>query len=305
MTTAELAEAVFAFAEATRALSDADLEREYVWRYHGDERLRFALIGTYHELRDLALATAAERATRGRAPSLAQRALAQYHAAYRDLQAVLIGVGHELAGQAPALGEWPSWIAIWHMIETEQSFFARCRYAADQQAAGAEPQVLSHEELWDLLAEEPATDPVRLLDIIYGDSVRTLEQERAAPAPSALHGRFADLLAYYDALHQRIIHDLGELSDEETQAPSLWWEGELVPVRFRLHRFDAHLRQHTIQIEKTLAALGHPPSEAHRLLRLIYAALAEIEGAALGDGAADRPDWHALTAMIRARAETL
>jgi hypothetical protein len=274
MVTTELTQAVFMFAEAARALPDAGLERAYAWRYHSDEGLRFALIGTYHELRDLALTTAAERAALGRPPSLAQRALAQYHAAYRDLQAVLIGVDHELAGQAPAPGEWPIWVALWHMIETEQSFFARCRYAADQQAAGAEPQVLSHEELWDLLAEEPATDPARLLEVIYGGSVRTLEQERAAPMPDTLHGRFADLLGYYDALHQRIIHDLGELSDEDTLAPSLWWEGELIPVRFRLHRFDAHLRQHTIQIEKTLAALGRPPSEALRLLRLAYAALA-------------------------------
>ena len=45
---------------------------------------------------------------------------------------------------------------------------------------------------------------------------------------------------------------------------------------------EAHLRQHTIHAEKTLEALGRPPSEAMRLLRLIYAALAEAEGAAIG-----------------------
>ena len=52
-------------------------------------------------------------------------------------------------------------------------------------------------------------------------------------------------------------------------------------VQFRLHRFDSHLRQHTVQVEKALDALGGPPSEARRLLRLIYAALAEAEGALL------------------------
>jgi hypothetical protein len=52
--------------------------------------------------------------------------------------------------------------------------------------------------------------------------------------------------------------------------------------RFRLHRFDSHLRQHTVQVEKTLVALGRGPSEARRLLRLIHAALAEVEGATIG-----------------------
>ena len=28
-----------------------------------------------------------------------------------------------------------------------------------------------------------------------------------------------------------------------------------MPIEFRLHRFDSHLRQHTIQAEKTLAGL--------------------------------------------------
>jgi hypothetical protein len=55
-----------------------------------------------------------------------------------------------------------------------------------------------------------------------------------------------------------------------------------MPVEFRLHRFDSHLRQHTIQIEKTLGLLGHYPTEAVRLLRLIYASLAQVEGALLG-----------------------
>src|SRR6266508_5022013 len=89
-----LAQAVFAFAQATHGLGDADLERDYTWRYH-DEGLRFALIGTYHELRDLAATTAAERAAYGHPITIAQRVLAQYHLAYRDLQAILLGVRSE------------------------------------------------------------------------------------------------------------------------------------------------------------------------------------------------------------------
>lgn len=295
-----LAQAVFNFAQATRKLSDADLERDYTWRYH-DEGLRFALIGTYHELRDLAATTAAERAAYGHPISIAQRVLGQYHLAYRELQASLLGADDALASRTPAPGEWPIWVALWHMIETEQSFFPRCRYAVDQMHAGAEMQVMSNDERWALLAEEPETDPARLLRIIYGDAVRTTAEEAAAPLPSALHGSFFELLEYYDTLHHAILSDLATLTDAETLAPSLWWEDEPIPVRYRLHRFDAHLRQHSIQVEKTLAALEQPPTEAERLLRLVYAALAEAEGAALGSPHADTPAWHALADTIVAR----
>jgi hypothetical protein len=53
-------------------------------------------------------------------------------------------------------------------------------------------------------------------------------------------------------------------------------------MRFRLHRFDSHMRQHTIHAEKTLTALLGPPPETQRLLRLIYQAWAEVEGVLIG-----------------------
>jgi len=40
--------------------------------------------------------------------------------------------------------------------------------------------------------------------------------------------------------------------------------------------------QHTVQIDKTLVALGLMPSESKQLLRRIYAALAEVEGIMIG-----------------------
>jgi hypothetical protein len=57
------------------------------------------------------------------------------------------------------------------------------------------------------------------------------------------------------------------------------------PIRFRLHRFESHMRQHTIQIDKTLMLLGQPPTEVKRLLRLTYAAWADAENALIGASA--------------------
>ena len=56
------------------------------------------------------------------------------------------------------------------------------------------------------------------------------------------------------------------------------WVGLDVDVRFRLHRFAAHLVEHTIQIEKSLALLGWPATEGRRIARHVAAAIAEIEG---------------------------
>ena len=60
-------------------LSDADLDQRWAWGPHA-EGVRFALLGTYQELRELAVRLAEERRL-SRPVTTAQHALAQYHAA--------------------------------------------------------------------------------------------------------------------------------------------------------------------------------------------------------------------------------
>ena len=91
-----------------------------------------------------------------------------------------------------------------------------------------------------------------------------------------------DLQSFHAALHQRILDDFAGIADEELDLPSKFWAVETYSLRFRLHRFDAHLRQHTVQIEKTANALGLEASESRRLLRLIYEARSQVEGALIG-----------------------
>ena len=59
--------------------------------------------------------------------------------------------------------------------------------------------------------------------------------------------------------------------------PTVWGHFE-VDVRFRLHRFGAHVVEHTVQCEKTLAALGWRETEGRRIVRRLTALLGEIEG---------------------------
>ena len=61
------------------------------------------------------------------------------------------------------------------------------------------------------------------------------------------------------------------------------WAGYAVTARFRLYRMSAHLREHTIQVEKTLPRLDRPPREVDRLVRAVAGAYGRLEGAAVGD----------------------
>lgn len=101
------------------------------------------------------------------------------------------------------------------------------------------------------------------------------------------------------------IRAVAPLPDEALTRPWHWWaysEGG----RFRLGRFDAHLPEHTIQIEKTLAQLGQPPREVARLLRPLHGAPDGLEGTTLGgDLAEDDERQRALAATAAVRTTTV
>lgn len=116
--------------------------------------------------------------------------------------------------------------------------------------------------------------PEEAWDDILGEEVDALRE--------LLGGPLAGIRSYHAVLHQRVLGEFVGISEEELAAPSMYWEGYELSLRFRLHRFDSHLRQHIVQVDKTLEAIARAPNEAKRLLRLIYAALAEAEGATIG-----------------------
>jgi len=70
---------------------------------------------------------------------------------------------------------------------------------------------------------------------------------------------------------------LESLSPALLTRPTQWMHFD-VDVRFRLHRFAAHLIEHGIQCEKTLANLGVPMTEGRRIVRRLAALLGEVEG---------------------------
>src|SRR5512138_2539430 len=126
-----LTDAVQDFAALMLHLSEKDLEREWKWKDHDEEGIRFAFFVTLQELRQLAVRLAALRSR----PTDAQHILSQYHAAYMDLQAAVLGVSNEDAEHPPAAGEWSVKQAYSHILGTDLGFSAVVRYALERQRA--------------------------------------------------------------------------------------------------------------------------------------------------------------------------
>jgi DinB superfamily len=249
--TKTVTQAVEELVRATVHLSDEDMGREWKWGVYDEEGLRFALLMTHHELRDLAVRLAARARA---APTQANRILAQYHQTYRDLTGVVAGVRTEDLDRAPAEGEWPLREALVHMIGAEHGFLSVSKIALDRHRAG-KPDEPSDEE-WNT-ARAPYAEARKASE----DAVRA--------------GDVAQIRDAFATIHIRVLREFADISDEEIELPAWFWDGAM-PIRFRLHRFEEHLRQHTIQLDKTLAVI-RPPTEAHRLVRNIYNALADVE----------------------------
>jgi uncharacterized damage-inducible protein DinB len=215
----------------------------------------------------------------GPAISSAQRILAQHHLAYRTLLGLLIGVDKEEADGIPSEGEWSLRSVLPHIIDTERGFHALIDYAIERRRNNVDRPVEMSEET--ALAVYHLND-----DEFYKASLE-------------------EMLAFYDEFHQRVLRDFADIREEELNAPSLWWEEEEIEVRFRMHRFDAHLREHSIQVEKTLEGIGHHLTEVERLLRLIYEALGEVEGVLIGAWESNAEQQHTLAETIITRAHEL
>ena len=252
-------EAVEALVRRTAALSDEEIGKPWVWGQYDEEGLRFALLMSHHELRELAVRLAARGARRTEADAI----LAQYHQSYRDLSGVLAAVRDEDLDRVPAPEEWPVREVLKHMLGAEYGFLRVCSFALTRRRAGNGNEPTDAE--WEASGAEIV--PQR------NAAVGSLERASVEAARNA----FADV-------HIRVLRELGGIPDDDADAPSWFWDGPM-PLRFRLHRFEEHLRQHTVQLDKTLVAIDRGPTEAHRLIRNIYNALADVEMAPAVDDA--------------------
>ena len=256
MFNSELINAVENFSALMLPLSEKELDREWAWKDHDEEGIRFAFFVTIQELRQLAVLLTSTRRT---PLTQAQHILGQYHKQYLDLQAVIFGIPKEESERAPNDGEWAIRQAYAHILGAEFSFRAVIRYALERH----------RDAQWT-----PERIPKPEYPRLYG--INESEYELL------MEGPLNAMLAYHHELHPSIIQEFSNITDHELDLPAAFWEETHFPIRHRLHRFEAHIIQHTVQIDKTLAAVSQTPSESKRLIRYLFSALAEVNAKMIG-----------------------
>ncbi|MBI3160760.1 MAG: DinB family protein [Chloroflexi bacterium] len=249
---ASLRQSVMDFAALTQALPEDRLNAAWNWRGY-EEGMRFIHFRFLEELNWLAAALGAKKK-----PTPAQRLMAQHHAAWWDLRAVLLGVSDDLLDRAPVPGEWTLRETLVHIIEVEWSHTKISEFAIQRARAGETDLASVPDDAWD---------PHFV--------------ERGGFSKEAFSGSLGSILAFHDRTHHQVLKAFHDVTPEEMFLKAVFWEPENFEIAFRLGRFASHMAQHTIQIEKTLAILDHPMSEARMLHRRIFAALAGAESACL------------------------
>ncbi len=254
-----LQDTVHTFTHAALGLSDDDLERPWAWKSYDSEGIRFAFFRSFEELLELAVRLRIKRAELDLPLTSAQLILGQFHTAYLNLQHLLLSVNAELAALPPAEGEWSVRKTLAHIIGADIGFSVAIKYALEQHRAGVEGPSKIPDESWDALSGLDESSYKKLMD-----------------------SPFDDLQSYHRTLHTSILEDFSNINERELEVLSTFWEVEAMSVRFRMHRFTSHMRQHSIQIEKALDVIGPPVTEVNRLLSLIYSGLSEAEGMLIG-----------------------
>jgi hypothetical protein len=252
-----LAGAIESFDRRLRGIDDRSLEAFWAWEAYDEEGVRFGILRTTEEVADAAIEIAARRAASGAGPSRAERILGRYLVAWRELWSVADRADAAL-DTPPQEGEWPLRTILDHLVEADLGFLVTIRNGLDHLRAGTPPRLPGSDEQWLALAEvdEPAWR-------------------------AAFEGSLDDIRAFHRLSRDRIVERFAALTDDELAATSPFWDGER-PNRFRLGRFESHLRQHTIQTEKAVQAIIGAPREVERLLRLLARATGDLEAAAIG-----------------------
>jgi len=246
---------ILAVAERLRAIPDTALTTPWAWRADGEEEVRYGFyrIGELLEVAGIDAATAVRRSgiERGRAADLIAPAVA----ARWDLEGLLLGIPEALWDAAPGGEEWSIRITMGHTIGGQRAYGVGSSWWLQQGFAAHDPSL-------------PTQTPGALWEPLPS------EDDEAVGAPSVVRAHLGHVL-------DQSIERLAGLPQDRL-AVGARWSGFAVDIGFRLSRWSSHIREHTIQVEKTLEMLDHHQTEVDRLVRRILAAWGRAESEVVG-----------------------
>lgn len=227
------------------SFSDEILERSWKWKDY-DEGIRFSIFRLMEELTALINHPKLIRDDRRISQQGEVKAyLMRFHQVFWELKAQLAGMGEELVNTKPAPDEWTIRQTLEHILNVEWMFLGVFRYGC---LLGASSEVVPAGKI-----------PKEFID-------QHFDVDGHFP-PNEFDCQFSELLHFYEERHQEVISSLISLKENDLDRPLTFWESEAMPARFRLIRFESHLRQHLIQIQKTNQHLHNDYSELRSLLR--------------------------------------
>lgn len=216
-----------------------ELELTRPWRFRDKPMdVRYAIYRTLEDAQEAVVRLAA------RSHPESRRILALAQRALGDLRGLLIGLPADLLDRSSREGEWSIRETLRHIMVIEGRYAVQTRYAT----------------------ERADSDPMRVAD----DKMPTPAQIDVTGDVATIVHRVRDTRAATD-------RQLGNLPVAALTRPTQWIHYD-VDVRFRLHRFAAHLIEHTVQCEKTLDGLGWRMTEGRRIVRRLTGLLGELEG---------------------------
>ncbi|HEX5015793.1 MAG TPA: DinB family protein [Candidatus Limnocylindrales bacterium] len=244
---------------AGRALLTVPDDRlEALWPWPGSSSevdVRYGFFRLFELFETSRAAVAAALAAAGVAPAPGGGRGAASTVARWSLHGLLLPLGDAALDRDPGDDEWPIRETMGHVL-TSQRFYSRFT-------------------LWWLTqAPTPAAIP--------SDELSADVPERSVEAA----GSMDDVRRRLDELLDLSMACLGGLSAEQLAVPARWSGGE-VTVGFRIGRWASHIREHTIQVEKTLVMLDRPIPEVERLIRMGLEAYGRLEETVFGVPAAD------------------
>lgn len=234
------------------AVPDGSLERDWAWTGESTADIRSAFYIALERLEQARGEVARLLVASGMPPGPATGVLTANTEARWDLHGVLAPLPDELLDADPGGREWTVRGTLTHIVASQRGY--------------------SWFNAWWLARRDAPDFPTRAPDALEAEL--PAEDEQGSGSMRQLRYRLDALV------------DLGTQVWQDASAADLAvrarWAGFPVTVGFRLGRPSAHITEHTVQVEKTLALLGRAPSEVERLVRLLHRAFGCLEGAVWG-----------------------
>ena len=238
-------------------ITDADLAGPWDWKGGSEEEIRGGFYRIYEAFElagiDAEAAMQAAGSERGRAADL----IAPATAARWDLHGILLQLPDAAWDADPGGEEWTVRQTLGHVIGGQRGYGAATAWWQAQRLPANDNVPKTRAPVFDELPGDEAEEvgsPGEVRDRV--DEVLDQSTERLAGLP-------ADRLA------------LGTR-----------WAGFAVDIGFRLGRWSSHIREHTIQVEKTMVMIGHTPTEVDRLIRMILGEWGRAEAVVYGSTSA-------------------